>query len=273
MMTQKARFAPLSNADLVFLIETVSPEVRDHYRLKEVIQEDEDFRKSYVGSDKVFRRVMAEEEVFLRISPRLFFEILLRKASVDLDRTSFTVEKTRTMKIPIFDTREVVGLLKRESLLRYLADMLASFTKVESYTMSFRVRKGVWRKIRFNDLDVESLVGMSQVVDAPYRLGFYKRIADVCLFVLGIFPEYAEREFRYPSGPLRPKIAGRARISPADYEREGRRFYRLAAEHDYAREQDLSGVFMALHDHFEKAKKPLTFIARHYLEHRGTVFL
>lgn len=273
MAPAKTRIAPISKSDLDFLIETVSPEVRDKYRLKEVIEEDEDFRKSYVGSDKVFRRVMEDEKVFLRISPRLFFEILLRKASVDLDRTSYTVEKTRTMKIAIFDTKEVVGLLNRESLLHYLADMLASFTKIESYSMSFRVRKGMWKKIRFNDLDIESLMSMSQVVDAPYRLGFYKRIADICLFILGIFPEFAEREFRYPSGQVRPRIAGRARISPEEYEREGRRFYRLAAEHDYAREQALSDVFMALHDHFEKAKKPLTFIASHYLEHKGPIFL
>jgi len=57
-------------------------------------------------------------------------------------------------------------------------------------------------------------------------------------------------------------------MSPADYETEGRKFYRLAAEHQSARELDLSEVFWALHGNFQKAKKPLNFIAEHYLHYR-----
>lgn len=173
------------------------------------------------------------------------------------------------MRIPVFDTKDVVELLTKESLLIYLADMLSSFTKIESYTISFRVRKGVWKKIRFNDLDIFSLMSFCEAVEDDYRLGFYKRIADICLFILGIFPEYAERDYRYPfSGEVRPQIRGKARISPEDYEKEGRRFYKLAAEHQSAKELDLSEVFWALHGNFQRAKKPLNFIAEHYLQYK-----
>jgi hypothetical protein len=258
----------LSERDLDFLVETVSPEVRDKSGLKRVIQEDEDFRKSYITDAKIFRRLMDEEEAFLRISPALFFEILLRKTASDLEIAGYTVEKSRSMKIPVFDTQEVVDFLAQESLLLYLAELLSSFTRIESYTIPILVGKGIWRKIRFNDLDIQSLMSVCNAVEEEYRLGFYRRIADICLFILGVFPDYAERNYRYPfSGQLRPHVRGQFRISPQDYEKEGRRFYKMAAQHPSAKELDLSDIFGALHDHFPKAQKPLNFLAEHYLRY------
>lgn len=212
---------------------------------------------------------MDDDELFLKISPTLFFEILLRKAANDLEGVSYTLEKTSTMRIPVFDIKDVVEFLAKESLLGYLADMLSSFTKIESYAISFSAKKGVWRKIRFNNLDILSLMSFCEAVDDAYRLVFYKRIADICLFILGIFPDYAERDYRYSfSGEVRPQIQGRLRISPADYEKQGRKFYKLAAEHQSAIELDLSEVFWALHGNFQKARKPLNFIAEHYLKYK-----
>ena len=269
MSQLKSKSLRLSDRDLDFLVETASPEVTDKARLKQIIREDEDFRNTFIGDGKVFRRLMDDEEIFLKISPTLFFEILLRKAANDLEKVSYTVEKTSTMRIPVFDIKDIVELITKESLLLYLADMLSSFTKIESYTISFRVKRGIWKKIRFNDLDILSLMSFCEAVEDVYRLGFYKRIADICLFILGIFPDYAEHNYRYPfSGHVRPQIRGKVRISPEDYEKEGRKFYKLAAEHQSAKELDLSEVFWALHGNFQKAKKPLNFIAEHYLQYK-----
>ena len=212
---------------------------------------------------------MDEEAILLRISPPLFFEILLRKAAQDLEAVSYTVEKTKSMKIPVFDTKEVVDLLNKESLLPYLADMLSSFTKIEYYNLPVRMKEGNWKRIRFHDLDILNLMAFSQAVGDEYRLGFYKRIADICLFILGIFPEYAERDYRYPSsGQVRPHILGKLRTSPEEYAEEGRKFYKLAAEHPAAKDLDLSEIFWALHRDFQKAKKPLIFIGEHYLQYK-----
>jgi hypothetical protein len=94
-----------------------------------------------------------------------------------------------------------------------------------------------------------------------------------CLFILGIFPEYASWQYHYLfSGQVRPQIRGRMRIGPEDYEKEGRKFYGLAAEHPSARELGLSEVFGALHDHFQKVQKPLSFIADHYLRFKKERF-
>jgi len=263
----------LSERDLDFLVETAYPEVTDKLRLKQIIREDEGFRNTFLEDEKVFRRLVDDEEIFLKITPTLLFEILLRKVARDLREVSYTVEKAGTSKIPVFDTKDVVELLGKESLLHYLADMLSSFTKIESYTISFQIRKGIWEKFRFNDLDIFSLMSFCQVVENEHRLGFYKRIADICLFILGIFPEYAERDYRYPfSGQVRPQIRGKVRISPEEYEKEGRKFYKLAAEHQSAKELDLSEIFWTLHEDFPKAKKPLNFIAEHYLQYKKHKF-
>jgi hypothetical protein len=263
----------LSKRDLDFLVETVSPEVKDKARLKQIIAEDEDFRNSFIGDEKVFRRLMDEKEKFLEISQLLFFEILLRKTAQELEGANYTVEKTSTTKIPVFDTKEVVDLLNQESVLLYLADMLSSFTKIENYAIPIKLKKETWEEIRFNDLDILSLMSFSQAVEEEYKLGFYKRIADICLFVLGIFPAYAERDYRYPfSGQVRPHILGKLRISPEDYVEEGRKFYKLAAEHPAAKESDLSEIFWALHRDFQKAKKPLNFLEEHFLRYKGNMF-
>jgi hypothetical protein len=269
MVLSNSKNLRLSDRDLDFLVETGAPEVGDKARLKEIIRDDEDFRNTFIGDEKVCRQVLSDDEIFLRISPTLFFEILLRKAAKDLRRVGYTLEKTSTLKVPVFDTEDVVKLLAKEAILTYLADMLSSFTKVESYSISFRGKRGIWKKIRFNHLDIHSLMSFCEVVEDEHRFAFYKRIADVCLFILGIFPEYVERDYRYPfSRQLRPQIRGRLRSSPEDYEKEGRRFYKLAAEHLSARKLNLSKVFWALHGDFQKARKPLNFIAEHYLRYQ-----
>jgi hypothetical protein len=274
MSVRKDHTWRLAERDLDFLVDTVSPDVGDKRRLKEIIRSDEDFRNTFISDAEVFHRVMRDDEILLKISPPLFFEILLRKAADQLSRVGYTYEKTRNMSIPVFDTDDLVGLLNRESLLIYLADMLSSFTRIENYTVSIRVRKGVWHKFRFNDLDIHSLMSLCDVVDEPYQFSLYKRIGDICLFILGVFPVYAERNYRYPvSGQLRPRIAGRRRISAQDYEKEGQRFYRKAAEHKTAHDLEMTEVFWSLHENFQKAKKPLNFIAEHYLSYKSNVFL
>jgi len=259
----------LSVQDLEFLAQTAAAEVTDKVNLKRVLQEDSDFRKQFVSDEKVFRAVTDDDQVLLKISAALYFEILLRRAARDLSAARYTLEKTLTMIIPVFDTDDLVALLAEESLLVYLSEMLSSFTRVESYTISFRIKKGMWRKLRFNDLDIRSLMSFCEIVDDAYRFALYKRIADICLFMLGVFPEYTARNSRYPmSGKQRRASGMNSRITPEDYEKEGRRFYKLAAEHSAARELNMENVFWALHDNFQKLKKPINFITEHYLQYK-----
>jgi len=257
-----------TDSDLEFVIREAAPEFSDKEKLKQLIREDAAFRKSLIGDERVFRRVMEYEEIFLKISPALYFEILLRKTQRELSKTSHTLEKVGGEQIPVFDTQAVVDFLGREKALEYLAEMLTSFTKTESYTIPIRVRKGVWRKIRFSDMDIDALGRLCEAAEEEFRFRFYKRIADVCLFILGIFPEYAQFDYRYPfSQEVRPRIkAGRKGMQ--EYEETGRKFYKLAAEHEAAKRLELSEVFLLLQEKFNAAKKPLNFISQHYFIHQ-----
>jgi hypothetical protein len=269
MSELKSKHRILSDSDLDFLVETASPHVSDKANLKRIIREDEDFRNTYLADEKVFRRLMDEDDVLLKISAAMFFEILLRKAARDLAQRSYTIEKTTTMRIPVFDTTELVALLNQESILGYLAHMLSSFTRINSYMVSVRIGPGSWKKIRFNDLDIHSLKSFCEAVETEYKFAYYKRIADICLFILGIFPNYADRNYRYPlSGTVRPKLPGIVRVCPEEYAEEGQKFYKLAAEHHSAIALELSEIFWSLHQNFQKAIKPLNFIAEYYLQYK-----
>lgn len=262
--------AEFSEGDILFLVETVDPALLSKI---DTIKNDPDIIEGMMEHEarRLLQRIMlmSEETITTTISPRFLFEILLRTARRELESQAYTVERTATQKIPVFDTPEVVNFLSNKVILKYLADMLTSFTRIESFTLPVRVRKGIWRKIRFNDMDIDSLVRFCQTVEEEHRFGFYKRIADLCLFILGMFPEYVTMDYRYSSsGEKGPKLFGWLRRSAEDYEEEGRRFYKLAGEHREATLLDLAEVLQQLHDKFNLAKKPLNYISEHFLRFR-----
>jgi hypothetical protein len=264
----------LTAADLEFLVSTAAPETADKARLKQIIVEDEDFRNAFIEDARTIRKAVSDKDTFLKISPRLYFEILLRNVRKELTASSHTIENGGPHKVAVFDAGEVVDLLSRKSVLLYLADMLSSFMKVESYSISYRVREKLWRKIRFHDADVDSLIRDMEIAGEEYRFPFYKRIADICLFLVGIFPEYVRSSSRYPlSGEPRPRFFGWTRWTTEEYEEEGRKYYKLASLHPMAQGQDLSEVFGLLHDSFHLASKPLHLIAENYLHCERPAFI
>lgn len=269
----RIRAVALTEADRDFIVNIAAPEVAGKDRLKGLLDEDEAFRRALVGDERVFEKVMADEETFIQISPGLFFEVLFRRALTELGSSVHTLERTGGQTVPVFDAPEVVQLLSNEPVLDYLAAMLASFTRVSSYTRVVRVRPHVWRRVRVNDMDLDGLIRLCAEADEENRIKYYKRIADLCLFILGFFPEHAPADHRYPgTNEQRPMVSGRTRRAASDYEKEGRRFYRLAGEHSSARITEMAEVFGLLHDQFTMAKKPLHFISTHYLHHHQQVF-
>jgi hypothetical protein len=252
------RALSLPDRDLRYVIETVLPERRDVDHLLGLLRDDEAFVEAMIAAPRLFERVMAEEAIGLRFTPTLFFHVLLCQAHKDLQQAHYTVERRARQKIPIFDSHAVVDLLGEPPMRQYLAEMLVSFTRIRGFTYPVRVRRGVWYKRRFSDLDVDSLMRLCQSVEEQLRFGFYKRIADVCLFIAGVFPEYAQ-----PGTSA--AWAGRGQRDLEDYEQEGRQFYELAADHEGAAVLELRDVLLALSQRFTLAAKPLTFLSEHYL--------
>jgi len=256
----------LEHRDLVFLVDVLMPGTSDPELDADRVREDEELIETMLDDDRLFQRLTTDEETLVHISPWLFFTVLLRRARRDMKQEAFTLEKRGRQKVLLFDTDQVIRLLEQESVLDYLATMLASFTRVESMTVPLRVGKGVWRRYRTSDLDVEGLMRHCQMLDRAFHFEPYKRIADVCLFLSGMFPEYIDSQYRYPaSRELRPRARSRIVKSREDYENHGQAFYRLAAEHERARLEGLDTVLTSLSENFILAEKPIAFLANRYL--------
>lgn len=256
----------LPKRDVRFMVDTLMPESLDKERVVALVQDDERFLEAMLDDERLFERLMSGEEILLSVSPWLLFTVLLRRARRDLEQTAFTTERRSLQKVVLFDTNEVADLLDQDALRGYLATMLASFTRIESMTVAVRVRKGIWRRYRTNELDVESMMRYSQALDEALRFEPYKRIGDVCLFLSGVFPSAIESKYRYPlSGEIRPQARSRTVVSREDYEAHGQAFYRLAAEHEAAQMEGLEDVLETLSEDFILAEKALSFVANRYL--------
>jgi len=115
----------LSETDLTFLLETIEAGTEEKGKLKLLVKKDKALLNSIIGNEKVFSKVMADEESFLRISPQLYFEVLLRKTHRQLKEAGYTIERSGRAMVPIFDMKEVNDLLSRNSVLTYLSDNIS----------------------------------------------------------------------------------------------------------------------------------------------------
>ena len=274
MLNQKPVYLDFTDGDLDFLVAIVLPGLSNALSVREAIRNDPAYRKAIVSDERVFFQVINDKESFLKISPSLYFEVLLRRAQKDLISSSYTIEREGRGNIPVFDTGKVAGFLDTPNMLEYLANMLASFTRIRSFVVPVRVRKGIRRRVRYNDMDVDSLIDFTARVDESERFSYYKRIGDVCLFLTGLFRDstYSQKSHvgsNFQSGTYpRTTFVRKRRRSVEEYESEGRRFYRLAEEHPTASVLELTDVFSVLRDEFSAARKPLAFLAARYLHSR-----
>ena len=274
MLNQKPVYLDFTDGDLDFLVSIVVPGLSNALSVREAIRNDPAYRKAIVSDERVFSQVINDKESFLKISPSLYFEVLLRRAQKDLISSSYTIEREGRGNIPVFDTGKVAGFLDTPNMLEYLANMLASFTRIRSFVVPVRVRKGIRRRVRYNDMDVDSLIDFAARADESERFSYYKRIGDVCLFLTGLFRDstYSQKSHvgsNFQSGTYpRTTFVRKRRRSVEEYESEGRRFYRLAEEHPTASVLELTDVFSVLRDEFSAARKPLAFLAARYLHSR-----
>jgi hypothetical protein len=173
----------------------------------------------------------------------------------------------------LFDTPQILQLLEKREFRAYLTDMLVSFVRINTFSTAVRVRQGVWRRVRFNDFDIDSLVRYGSAIDDSLRFPVYKRIADICLFTLGIFSP-PELGVNVPAPFLQAKSMLRTKRSRDDYIAQGTSFYTLASRHKEAQVRRLSEVLSTLAEKFTLAAKPLSFMSARYLEpFKENVFL
>ena len=258
----------LTYSDLAFIREALGADAPAEDEMPQLLA-DEEHRARLLGSQRLFDALLPHDGSLAPVSPRLFFEALLRHAVDELHGARHTFERTGSVsgeRVPVFDAAAVAAFAAQPRILHYLATLLASFTKVHSHTERVWVRRGVVRKVRYSDLDVHSMLRLIQQTEEHERLPLYRRTGDLCLLVLGVFPDFAATAHRYPgTGALRAQSAYRRRLSTEEYETVAAEMYAHAARYDTGEE---AAVHRALAARIADAKKPLNFIAEHYLGFR-----
>ena len=214
-----------------------------------------------------------ERDPLLVASPFLVFWVLVHRVAWDLNRSQFVQEWLGPGRsVPVFDAASLQEFLAESRRRAFLAELLASYTRVVSGSIWERTARG-WNRRRYSDLDPVRLSELAEVVAGEQRSAVLKRLGDLALFLSGVFPEYVV------SNPLQPREVERMRrllnvAGPEEVVRAaspekglwlldwlGRSAYRAAAEGADVGVGELPGVAHTFHT----ARRVLNVLTGRYL--------
>jgi hypothetical protein len=226
-----------------------------------------------------FRAVLGGPGEPVPASPFLVFAVSVQRAAAELESAGHVPERTGPrQRVPLFDAPALRDFLAAPARRLFLAELLASFTRVASGRYRARVG-GRMRTRRFSELDPVRLAGLLDAVPQAERPGVYRRLGDVTLFLTGVFPDYATAHALGPVNAARLLRAAQLPASQQDrvtgppgiefWEHLGARWYRAA--------RDLAPVATArimvvgeVADRFRQARRVLNHVADQYLFPSGS---
>jgi len=252
----------LTTSDFQFIVATLLPHV-DPSQAAALLRSDPDRVEELLDDERLFTHLRSEDAL-VRVSPWLLFTVLLRRVRRELKTLPYTVEQRGGERVAVFDAEPAGALLRDREIQDYLIELLVSFTRTDSFSLEVE-EAGRRRQRRFSDLSSEDMIALAAPMTEDLRFPILRRIADIALFVTGIFPEHAEPFHRQPGSSPGPGVRWRFRRSLEEYEDEGRRFYRLAARHEVARRTGMTRALEALAEMFPVARKPLNVLASQYI--------
>lgn len=231
-----------------------------------------------IGRSEVFDALFApwSEHPFALASPFLVFSVLLEGSAKELGSTSFVREWVGPRRrIPVFDVEELRAFLDDRMRRVFLADVLASYTHVVSGSVWVRDRRG-WSRRRFSELDPVRLAALLEVVPETERIGVYKRLGDLALFLTGVFPDATERLCRPVQVERLERTLAEVTGSVDDVpeappgalgllEWLGRRSYRAVARVVREPALDTAGALAEVAERFDVARRVLNFLTDRHL--------
>ena len=221
-----------------------------------------------------FRAVLGAPGEPVPASPFLVFAVSVQRAAAELASAGHVPERTGPrQRVPLFDAPALRDFLAAPARRLFLAELLASFTRVASGRYRARVG-GRMRTRRFSELDPVRLAGLLEAVPPAERPGVYRRLGDVTLFLTGVFPDYATAHALGPVNAARLLRAAQLPAAQQDrladapaiefWEHLGARWYRAA--------RDLAPVATAritvvgeVADRFRQARRVLNHVTDQYL--------
>jgi len=134
------------------------------------------------------------DEALHAVSPFLTFAVVVHRGWAELHTASHVDEWVGPRRrLPVLGTGELRDFLGAVSRRLFLAELLASYTRVASGSTWVRTTRG-WRRRRFSELDPLRLASLLEVVPEPERPGVYRRLGDLSLFLTGVFPDHTSLE-------------------------------------------------------------------------------
>ena len=247
-----------SESDLRFLVETIATNRRDYDHIVSLLRGKEDLIEPMLDDPKLTERLFRDEEALVRVTPFMLFSVLLRRLRSELKNEAYVLDLDKDGKrLPVFEGPAVAETLSDQQTLDYLAAMLSSFTRTNSGIIYWKERSA-WHKRRFSDIDLDDMVELTRIIDPEMRPALFQRIADLALFLSGIFPEHSA----HFSGPRKTMFSAKHTLK--DYEQAGKRFYTLASrETDQTHWKPVLGT---LAEKFSLARLALNSLSDRYVK-------
>jgi hypothetical protein len=247
----------LSETELRFLVETVATRRHDYDHIVNLVRDKEDLLEPMLDDPRLMQRLFQDQEAFVRVSPRFLFTVLLGRVRRELEREAYILETDfKGKRVPVFEAPLVAEMLSDKQARNYLADMLSSFARTNSGVIYWKER-GSWHRRRFSDIDMDDMIELARISGPELRPALYNRIADIALFLSGIFPDHL-------SLFSRRRTSFSVARTLKDHEQQGQRFYNLAArETEQAQRQP---ILKRLAEKFTLARWALNTLSERHLK-------
>ena len=171
------------------------------------LRADPEALEAILRSDRLFEGLFRnpERDPLLSASPFLVFWVLVHRVARDLETSPFVEERIGPRRsVPVFDVASLQDFLAQGWRRAFLAELLASYTRVTSGSVRERNARG-WHRRRFSDLDPLRLAQLVEAVPDHQRPPALRRLGDLALFLSGVFPEHVAAH------PLEPRHVERLR--------------------------------------------------------------
>jgi hypothetical protein len=297
----------LTDADLALLASVAGSRAEAPADAAARLRRQQDELPGLLGHPQVFRAVFGPGDVrsgpgaqASLASPFLIFAVAVHAAAAELQSMDHVPELSgRRERVPLFDAPELRDFLSSPARRLFLAELLASFTRVRAGVTGRQhaatagtpggpgaaaARRGgpagsrARRPRRMSELDLPRMAGQLDEVPEADRPGAYRRLGDVALFLTGVFPDYA---VSHALGPVNAERLLRAARVPAREREElatapaidlfeylGAQWYRAAWALARTRTARLA-VVAEVADRFRQARRVLNHIADRRLFPQG----
>ena len=204
----------LTDADLNFLCDPYRS-TDDNIDYRTFVRARRGGIEGLLGSRDVFEALFMTERgpgPLMQASPFMVFAVAVEQAGHQLSSATYVPEWVGVgRRTPLFDVPQLREFMSSPWRRFFLAELLASYTRVASGSVVVATRRG-FRRQRFSELDPVHLAGLLDVVPDAERPGVLRRLGDLALFLTGVFPDYVAR---HGFGPVdQGRLLRSSRVGP-----------------------------------------------------------